>query len=94
MPIWPHERFAASCAIDEWDDAMPSPINLSDWIEKWTPGMLSDGRQVAVFPTREDRGMVVDPIKLSDDLKEELMNLIGCHTPKLASLPVLRPNSV
>ena len=73
VPIWPHERFAASCATEKWANAVPRLIELDKWLANWIPGMLRDGRQIAVFPTPEDKGIAVRPSQLKEDLEEELL---------------------
>ena len=72
VPVWPHARFAAACATGEWADTEPRSIELTNWLEKWIPGMLRDRRFVAVFPTPSDKGVVITPTRLREDLAEEL----------------------
>jgi len=71
VPVWPHPRYAEACAVGYWKDAQPTSISLELWIEKWTPGMIKDSRQVAVFPTPSGEGFVITPQALRDDLLEE-----------------------
>lgn len=72
VPVWPHPAYAEMCATGSWQGHEPRPIPLSDWLEKWTPGLTRDGRGVAVFPLPEDRGVRVSPEYLENDLREEL----------------------
>lgn len=72
IPAWPHERFASACATNNWAGYEPRAIELSNWTEKWIPGMIRDRRLVAVFPTPTDKGVIVSPERLKDDLDEEL----------------------
>jgi uncharacterized protein DUF2750 len=72
VPVWPHPRFAIACETREWAGSEPRSIELADWMQKWIPGMLRDGRLVAVFPTPSDTGVVVSPDRLQRDLEEEL----------------------
>lgn len=74
VPVWPHERYAEACATGTWAGAVPQPIELLKWMENWLPGLVRDGRQVAAFPTPENKGMVVSPSQMKDDLEEELLN--------------------
>jgi hypothetical protein len=74
VPVWPHEKFAGLCSRDVWAGYLPKPVDLDIWIERWIPGMERDSRLVAVFPTPEDRGVIVEPAKVADDLREELAN--------------------
>lgn len=71
LPVWPHPRYAQACARDGWEDAEPALIVLEAWIERWLPGMLADGKRVAVFPTPTGKGVGVTPDRLVDDLTEE-----------------------
>lgn len=71
-PVWPHEKFAAVCANGDWASYMPQMIEASVWLERWIPGIQRDNRLIAVFPTPADRGIVVTPERLRDDLKAEL----------------------
>ena len=59
VPVWPHSRFAAAAATGNWAGHEPRSIELATWLERWTPGILRDGRLVAVFPTPEQNGVVV-----------------------------------
>lgn len=71
VPVWPHERFAQACIEGNWKDCKPSAIRLSEWMERWIPGMARDSRQVAVFQTPQDKGIVIHPDRLNDDLRDE-----------------------
>ena len=72
VPVWPHPRFAALCVSGLWSAFQPRSIELSVWMTRWIPGMISDGRLVAVFPTPDDRGISVAPERLREDLEREL----------------------
>jgi len=77
IPVWPHERYAKSYAIDDWADATPTVIELEAWMARWLPGMTRDGVQVAVFPVTSEKmsGVVVLPERLRKDLEAELEKL-------------------
>jgi hypothetical protein len=72
VPVWPHLRFAAACALENWAGATPRAIPLGDWLDTWTPGMIADQRIVGVFPTPDAKAIRVDPEELEWDLKEQL----------------------
>ena len=74
VPVWPHERYAAACAIDGWAGALPRSIRLDDWLNKWLPGIERDQRLVVVFMTPGSKGAVVTVEALKADLEEELRN--------------------
>ena len=74
VPVWPHARYAALCAIDELAGYTPKQIPLDPWLERWLPGMEKDGRLAAVFATPKKRAVVVPPSRMGMDLREELAN--------------------
>ena len=61
-----------TCATDFWSGNEPRSIDLSAWLERWIPGMTRDRRLVAVFPTPSNRGVVVAPDRLKENLEAEL----------------------
>ena len=72
FPVWPDAAYAESCCEGEWADAVPRSIALTEWIEKWLPGLAADARRVAVFPVSGGiRGLAVAPDRLLADLKSE-----------------------
>jgi hypothetical protein len=72
VPVWPHSKYAVLCANGTWLDAVPAKIPLKDWLRAWVPGLVRDGRMVAVFPVPEGGSGLVHPEQLADDLEEEL----------------------
>jgi uncharacterized protein DUF2750 len=72
IPIWPAEAFATACCVLEWQNEMAKSISVSDWMNKWTPEMIADGRKVAVFPLPNHKGMIVEPARLAGDIQEWL----------------------
>jgi hypothetical protein len=72
IPVWPARAYAEACAGGAWAGFVPRAIPLADWLEKWTPGMISDQRLVAMFPTPDNTGAVIDPIRLAEDMQEML----------------------
>lgn len=73
VPVWPHARFAEVCADSARISDKPAAIDLSEWLEDWTPGIIRDRRQVAVFPgVGMKHAVVVSAARLKSDLEEEL----------------------
>jgi hypothetical protein len=70
IPVWPHQRFADACA-DAQKQEKAATISLEDWLNKWLPGMMGDGRHIAVFPVPSGKGIVVSPERLKADLLAE-----------------------
>ena len=71
LPVWPKQAIAAAGAA-EGEEARA--ISMQDFTEKWLPGMVTDGTQVAIFPLG-DEGIVVDAGELLEELEEELEDL-------------------
>lgn len=71
-PVWPHPRYAAACAIGNWAGAQATAIPIDEWLDSWLPRMEADGRAVAAFPTPANRGPVVEPSQMREDLETEL----------------------
>jgi hypothetical protein len=72
IPVWPHPDYAAALAQDSWSDCSPEELDLETFISKWLPSMLVDNRMVAVFPTPQQKGIIVNPLRLQKDLSAEL----------------------
>lgn len=69
IPFWPHPRYAQVLATDSWASAEPVEIALDVFLEKWLPDMDHDGIDPAVFPTCLLKGIVVEPLRLRQDLE-------------------------
>lgn len=74
VPVWPHAKFAEMCAKESWMAHEPRQIELEVWLDRWLPGIQQDGRLIAIFPTADDKGVVVAPERLANDLEIELQN--------------------
>ncbi len=72
VPLWPHEKYASACAIDDWRDYQAKEIDLAVFLERWVSGMARDNRLAAVFPTPQAKGPTVEPGRLDTDFKAEL----------------------
>lgn len=70
-PVWPHARYAEICAVGDWSGSRPSPLSLSEFLNKWIPGLQLESRMVAVFPLPTGKGVSVEPFRLADDLRQE-----------------------
>lgn len=73
FPVWPHPDLAAEWVTGDWSDCTPTAIPLAEWVERWTPGLESDGAMLAVFPRSDEGGVVVTP----DELLESMDLLTG-----------------
>ncbi|AEY00973.1 hypothetical protein GU3_06085 [Oceanimonas sp. GK1] len=68
IPVWPHADYAKDWAVGDWKDCTPEAISLNVWLKRWVPGMTDDELLVAVFPTADETGVVVEPYELKDAL--------------------------
>jgi hypothetical protein len=72
VPVWPHPRYAAACAVEDWLGSEPAVITLDDWLDEWLPTMESDGRGISGFPTPDGRTVLIEPAMMRADLEAEL----------------------
>ncbi len=66
IPVWPHADYAKEWAVDDWSQCKPEALTLQVWLKRWVPGMEDDELLVAVFPTSDATGVVVEPRELQD----------------------------
>jgi len=72
LPVWPHEEFAKGWVGQDFPDCQPKLIPLSDWVERWLPGMQQDGNLILVFPVgEEEEGIVLTSEEFVECLQEE-----------------------
>ncbi len=76
LALWPHQQFAAACALDVWADAVPEALNL-DQFKLLLEQLDQQETSVAVFMTPSAQGSVVAPEDLWNSLwaclQEELV---------------------
>lgn len=72
VPVWPHPDYAAALATGDWAACAPERLELEAFLTRWIPGMAKDNLKVAVFPTPQAKGVVVEPQRLQADLAVEL----------------------
>ncbi|GAA3536629.1 DUF2750 domain-containing protein [Zobellella aerophila] len=66
IPVWPHADYARDWARDDWSHCTPEALSLQVWLARWVPGMEEDELLVAVFPTLDETGVVVEPRELEE----------------------------
>lgn len=71
VPVWPAEAFVKAWISDEWAGCQPTPISLKHWHSRWTPGLISDQLAIAIFPSTEEEGLVMEPDDLERALKQK-----------------------
>lgn len=71
IPFWPEAAFAQACASGDWADFQPHAIALGDFLNKWLPGMASNGQPASVFPVPQGSASIAAPVDLLADLRED-----------------------
>lgn len=71
FPFWPTPEFAEALADADWADCRAELLTLDVLMDRWLPGMDKDGRLVSVFPAPDGSAIVIDPLTLLRDLREE-----------------------
>ena len=71
LPVWCHPRYARACAFESWASSAPKEISLDEFLREWIPDLERTGRSTVVFPTSEQKGLIVPPINLRNDLADE-----------------------
>jgi hypothetical protein len=75
IPLWPHPDYATALGTGEWATCKPEEIDLAPFRNKWIPGMIRDNYFAAIFPTPQEKGVVVSAKRLQEDLAEELARI-------------------
>jgi hypothetical protein len=77
VPFWPEQEFASLCCSEQWVAYKPKMIPLSDFKNKWLPGMQKENRLVNVFYTTATKmGSIVKPDIVLKDLEQEIQNYL------------------
>ncbi|WLR57507.1 DUF2750 domain-containing protein [Mesobacillus subterraneus] len=71
IPFFPNAKFAETFAKKEWEGFRAKSIDLVHFLEKWLPGMKSDGIKPSIFPTNTD-SVVLEVDTLREALEAEL----------------------
>jgi hypothetical protein len=74
IPFWPHDAYAARFQTGDWSTYMPKEIELGVFLDRWIPGMRSDGTAPAIFPVGSGTSVVVSLDALEANLRQELSN--------------------
>lgn len=72
FPLWPAKEYASLCSTNEWTSYKPKSINMDEFIDTLIPLLLKDHIGIAIFPTPESKGVIVDCTELKGDLDREL----------------------
>ena len=71
IPFWPHPDYSSAVAKGIWEDCNPEGIDLENFTNKWLPGMKEDSTMAVVFPTPDEKGIMVKPEDLLADIQQE-----------------------
>jgi hypothetical protein len=71
FPFWPAKEFAEICSEGTWSGFEASAIPFEDLISTLLPQFKSDGVLPCIFPTKQDKGVIIDCDKLLQDLTDE-----------------------
>jgi hypothetical protein len=74
FPLWPHDRYAEHFKKTDWNSYAPKAIELGVFLERWIPGMRSDGLEPAIFPVGAGNSVFVSLDDLKANLLHELSN--------------------
>ena len=72
MVFWPEKEFAKLCANGTWENYKPKNIKLNTFLDKWLPGMEKDGLSIGIFQTPDDKGVIMTPSQLLENIRSEL----------------------
>ena len=72
VPVWPHPDYAAALANDSCEDCVQERLELKHFLDKWIPGLIHANRMLVVFPTTNNKGGVIHPESLKEDLLKEV----------------------
>lgn len=72
IPFWPHPKYAEAFIKGDWLGFSAEPIPLEAFIDNWLPGMQKDRVFIAIFPSLEMQGIIVEPVRVLEALDEEL----------------------
>lgn len=71
IPVWPHPDYANAWAQGEWANCKAQEVTLKVWLERWVDGMEQDEVYVAVFPTPDQEGIVLEPADVAEAILQK-----------------------
>ena len=72
FPIWHTYDYAKIAAVGDWPGYKPKEILLRDLVNELVPQFLKEGIYFGIFYAPENKGNVVSPSQLVDDIRIEL----------------------
>lgn len=72
FPLWPAKLYAKMASADKWADYKPKSISLKNLVEKLAHNLDKDLLLFGVFYTPNNKGIVISPLELAEDICNEL----------------------
>lgn len=69
LPVWPYKTFAASCALDDWEDYSPCAVSLEHFVYQLLPVMDKQDIKVEIFPYKTRTGRLMESRELASLLE-------------------------
>jgi hypothetical protein len=69
IPFWPTAEAAKVVAVGDWSKCKPEAFQLEELLDFILPELVEDKQLIALFPTLEDDGLIVDAADFEEDLK-------------------------
>lgn len=76
LPFWPEKEFAIIATSELWNDYSPRSIDIYDFIEQFLVEMSRDKIKTNVFHNSIDDGIIVNPLRLKEDIGVEMEQYI------------------
>ncbi len=70
MPFWSDRAYAQQCVKEQWAHYKPTAINLTQFVERWLPGLAKDGLLVGTNWNAHLIGEEVNPLELKEMLEK------------------------
>lgn len=71
-PFWPAREYAEVFIKGDWQSYQAESIPIEGFISNWLPGLQMDNIHVAVFPSLEMQGIIVEAQRVLEALDDEL----------------------
>jgi hypothetical protein len=75
FPVWPAKEYAQLCSQENWEGAFPKSIEIHEFMEDFLKNIIRNCMLVAVFYTPAEKGIILDPKVLYDDLFKALSRI-------------------
>ena len=69
FPVWPDAQYASAWAVGEFASCIPIEISVHEWLGQLHKAAVNCRWKIAVFPTNEDPGELIEPNRFAKDLE-------------------------